>query len=152
MADRVSKKTRSRIMSKIKSKNTSLELNFQKQLWNGGLGGFRLHYCLLGKPDIVFVKQKVVIFLDGDFWHGYNWKKLGRVPPKGYWQEKIQRNINRAKVCNRQLRKNGWKVLRFWEHNIKKNPEKYIKIIKKELLHARHAAHSTHARRHLRTP
>lgn len=133
MPDKFDKKTRSVIMSKIKDKNTSLEVNFRKLLWKYGLKGYRIHYKLSGKPDIVFVSRKTVIFLDGDFWHGYNWKKLGKVPPKKYWQRKIQKNIDRAKKYNKQLKKDGWEVLRFWEHEVNKNPERYINKIKKAL-------------------
>jgi len=117
-------------MSCIRSKNTSLEVNFRKLLWKNGLSHYRIHYNLPGKPDVVYVSKKIVIFIDGDFWHGYNWKKLSKVPPKKYWQEKIQKNVDRAKKYNRQLRKEGWTVLRFWEHDIKKNHEKCIKKVK----------------------
>lgn len=133
MPDIMNKKTRSKVMSKIKSKNTLLEVNFRKILWKNGLTGFRLHYKIAGKPDIVFARKKLAIFLDGDFWHGYNWKNLGKIPPKKYWQAKIQKNIDRAKKYNLQLRKEGWKVLRIWEHDFKNNPEKQIKAIKKQL-------------------
>ena len=119
-------------MSRIRSKNTSLEIEFRKLLWKNGLGRYRIHYNLLGKPDIVYVSKKIVIFLDGDFWHGYNWKKLGKVPPKKYWQKKIQKNIDRAKKYNKMLKKDGWKVIRIWEHEVKKNPEKCIKKLLKE--------------------
>lgn len=119
-------------MSRIRSKNTSLEIEFRKLLWKNGLGRYRIHYNLPGKPDIVYVSKKIVIFLDGDFWHGYNWKKLGKVPPKKYWQKKIQKNIDRAKKYNKMLKKDGWKVIRIWEHEVKKNPEKCIKKLLKE--------------------
>ena len=130
MPDKFDKRTRSSIMSKIRHKNTSLEVDFRKLLWKNGLHSYRIHYKLPGKPDIVFVYRKIVIFLDGDFWHGYNWKKLGKVPPKKYWQGKIQKNIDRAIKYNKQLKKNGWKVFRFWEHEIKKNPDGCIKKVK----------------------
>lgn len=133
MPDKFSSETRSAIMSRIKSKNTSLETNFRKLLWENNLGRYRIHYRLPGKPDIVYVSKKVVIFLDGDFWHGYNWKKLGKIPPKAYWQEKIQKNIDRAQKYNRALKKDGWKVLRFWEHEIKRDSQKCIKKIKSTL-------------------
>ena len=132
MPDKFDKKTRSAIMSNIRHKNTSLEVNFRKLLWENGVGRYRIHYNLPGKPDIVYVSKKIVIFLDGDFWHGYNWKKLGKIPPKKYWQEKIQKNIDRAKRYNRQLKKDGWTVLRFWEHDVKKNPDKCIKKVKED--------------------
>ena len=117
-------------MSKIRHKNTSLEVSFRKLLWENDFGRYRIHYKLPGKPDIVYVSKKIIIFLDGDFWHGYNWKKLGKIPPKKYWQKKIQKNIDRAKKYNKQLKKDGWIVLRFWEHNVKKNPKKCIKKVK----------------------
>ena len=118
-------------MSRIRSKNTSLEVNFRKLLWKNGLGRYRIHYNLPGKPDIVYVSKKVAVFIDGDFWHGYNWKKLGKVPPKKYWQGKIEKNIARAEKYNQKLRRDGWTVLRIWEHDIKKNPEKCIRKVKK---------------------
>ena len=130
MADKFSKAKRSAIMSRIRSKNTSLEVEFRKLLWKNGLGRYRIHYNLPGKPDIVYVSKKVVIFLDGDFWHGYNWKKLGKVPPRKYWQKKIQKNIDRAKKYNKMLKKDGWKVIRIWEHEVKKNVEKCINKIR----------------------
>lgn len=126
MPDKFDKKTRSKIMSKIKSKNTLLELEFRNLLWKSGLGGYRVYYNLPGKPDITYVAKKIVVFIDGDFWHGYNWKRLGRIPPKDYWQGKIEKNT-------RLLGKNGWKVLRFWEHEIKHSPKKCIGKIKAAL-------------------
>jgi DNA mismatch endonuclease (patch repair protein) len=120
-------------MSKIKSTNTCLEVSFRKLLSKNKIRGYRLHYKIIGKPDIVFPAKKVVIFIDGDFWHGYNWKKLGKVPPKKYWQAKIERTMARDKIYTRQLRKEGWKVIRIWEHNLKKNPEIYPLKIKNAL-------------------
>lgn len=129
MPDRITKEQRSKIMSCIRSKNTSLEVSFKKLLSKSGFRGYRLHYKILGVPDIVFVSKKIAIFIDGDFWHGYNWKKLHKTPPKKYWQAKIERNIARDKKYTRQLKKEGWTVLRFWEHDIKKNPERCLKRV-----------------------
>ena len=131
MPNRIPKQKRSRIMSSIKSENTSLEVSFRKILNKNDLKGYRLHYYILGKPDIAFVSKKVAIFIDGDFWHGYNWKELGRIPPKNYWQAKISRTILRDLNYTKQLKKDGWRVLRFWEHEIKKSPEKCIWRIKR---------------------
>ena len=133
MPDRFSKKKRSWIMSRIRSHNTKLEISFFKvlssELHDKGYR-YRKHYeKLLGKPDIVFIKQKIAIFLDGDFWHGYNLKKLGKNVPQKYWLAKIEGNIKRDRKINVELRKMGWKVLRFWEHNLKKDPSAAIKKI-----------------------
>ncbi|MCK5233654.1 MAG: very short patch repair endonuclease [Candidatus Aenigmarchaeota archaeon] len=130
MPDRITKQQRSKIMSHIRSKNTSLELYFRKLLSKDRLRGYRLHYKILGVPDIVFVSKKIAIFIDGDFWHGYNWKNLHKIPPKKYWQAKIERNIARDKRYTMQLKKEGWTVLRFWEHDVKKNPDRCIKKVK----------------------
>lgn len=90
------------------------------------LKGYKMHPKMLGNPDFIFPKKKLVIFIDGDFWHGYNWKKLHKVPPEKYWQAKIKRTIARDKKYTRQLKKAGWKVLRFWENEIKMNPLKCL--------------------------
>lgn len=131
MGEKFSKDVRSKIMSKIRSKDTSPELLLRKALWNAGLKGYRVHYRISGRPDIVFVRKRVAIFVDGDFWHGYLWKRLHKVPPKKYWQEKINGNIRRDKENNELLRKEGWRVLRFWEHEVKNNQDKCIMKIKK---------------------
>jgi len=133
MADKIDKLTRSKIMSRIRSTNTQIELIFRKALFQHGLRGYRVHRQMLGNPDVTFMKHKLAIFIDGDFWHGYNWKVRGKVPPKKYWQEKIQRTIDRDKVITRKLRKKGWKVLRFWEHQVKDNLAGCIKKVRKEI-------------------
>mgnify|MGYP001608769470 CR=1 FL=1 len=115
-------------MSKIRSTNTNPELFLRV-----ALKGNYLRYQpkgVLGNPDFASKKHKIAVFVDGDFWHGYNWKKLDKVPPRKYWQKKIQKNIDRAKKYNKMLKKEGWKVVRLWEHEIKKNEEKCIKLLK----------------------
>ena len=131
--DRISPEARSRVMSRIKGKDTSPEIVLRKALWSAGVRGYRLHCNLHGKPDIVFANKRVVIFVDGDFWHGYLWRKLHKVPPKKYWQEKIRGNIRRDKENNELLRDEGWRILRFWEHEVKNNPKECIKKIVKYL-------------------
>lgn len=94
-----------------------------------GLKGYRLHYKLIGKPDIVFPRKKIVIFIDGCFWH-----KCPRcfIKPRTnvkFWKEKIESNVKRDKIVNSELRKMGWKVLRIWEHELKNG-----KIIKRKVI------------------
>ena len=101
-------------------------VKFKKALSKSGIKGYKSNYKIIGKPDVAFPKRKVAIFIDGDFWHGYNWKKLGKAPPKKYWQAKIMGNIKRDKKCSRALKKDGWKVMRFWEHEINSNVEKCL--------------------------
>jgi DNA mismatch endonuclease (patch repair protein) len=81
---------------------------------------------LPGKPDIVFTRQRVVIFCDGDFWHGRDWEERKRKLRKGanpaYWVAKIQANIDRDRRYDEQLTDLGWSVLRIWELDILKSP------------------------------
>lgn len=80
----------------------------------------------MGNPDVVFVKQKIAIFLDSDFWHGRNFDKLRPQLRSAFWQKKIARNIERDKEVNRALRRSGWTVFRFGENEIRKNPLRTI--------------------------
>jgi DNA mismatch endonuclease (patch repair protein) len=132
MADIFDKKTRSRIMSKIRSKDTKPELILRKKLWERNLR-YRLHKRDARNADIVFAKNKIAVFVDGDFWHGYNWKIQGKIPPKGFWQEKIKRNMKRDKKTAEWLEKEGWKVIRFWEHEVIEDVEGCIEMIVIEL-------------------
>lgn len=137
MTDVFSRKKRSIIMSRIKSKDTNLEKDFFKKmsscLYKKGYR-CRKHYKKIpGNPDIAFVRQKVAIFLDGDFWHGYNFAKIKNKLPKKYWLKKIEGNIKRDRGVNARLRKKGWTVLRFWEHQLKKNSASALKKIERAL-------------------
>lgn len=116
-------KERSELMSKIRSVNTKPELALRKALWKSGLR-YRLNVPKLkGKPDIVFNKYKIVVFVDGEFWHGYNWieKKPKIKANRKYWIKKIERNIERDLENTNFLISDGYNVFRFWEHEIKKN-------------------------------
>lgn len=89
---------------------------------------------LPGKPDIVFPRARVVVFCDGDFWHGRNWNKLRSNLKKGtnanYWSAKIAYNIERDRRNTDMLKKAGWQVIRLWETDIKCNPSNAAKYIK----------------------
>lgn len=114
---------RSNLMRKIKSNNTTPEITLRKALWAEGVR-YRLNVSKLpGKPDIVINKKKIVIFIDGEFWHGYNWedKKSKIKSNTNYWIKKIERNMERDKLNNQKLTSMGYQVFRFWEHEIKKN-------------------------------
>ncbi len=114
---------RSKIMSKIRGKNTKPELAFRKALYAAGYR-YRIDYKkLIGKPDIALKKYKTVIFIDGEYWHGKNWKE--RKPKvktnREFWIAKIERNMQRDQEVNQELKKLGYTVFRFWESDIKKN-------------------------------
>lgn len=113
---------RSKLMGKIRGKNTKPELAFRKALWKSGYR-YRIDYKkLIGKPDIALKKYKTVIFIDGEFWHGFQWeeRKLKIKTNKEFWIPKIERNIQRDKEVNLALEQMGYTVFRFWEREIKK--------------------------------
>jgi len=127
-------RSRSDLMKKIRSSNTIPELSLRKELWKLGYR-YRLNLSKLkGKPDIVFNKFKLVVFVDGEFWHGYEWrkKKPKLKANREYWIKKIERNIERDKENNKYLRSMGYVVLRFWEHEIKKD---LVKCVNKIVFH-----------------
>jgi len=126
-------KKRSEIMKKIRSIDTMPEIFFRKALWAEGIRYRKNNRKLPGKPDICISKYKTIVFIDGEFWHGYQWKtKKKKIKAnRKYWIPKIEKNIKRDKRNNRLLDKEGWKVIRFWEHEIKKKPDKcFNKVIK----------------------
>ena len=113
---------RSELMGKIKSQGTTPEQKIRKFLWSVGVRYRKNVKGLPGTPDIVISKYKLIIFIDGDLWHGYNWneKKMRLKSNRKFWVPKIERNIQRDKEHNLFYKKNGWRVMRFWEHEIKK--------------------------------
>jgi len=114
---------RSELMQKIKGVNTKPELLFRKALWAKGFR-YRVNKTgLPGKPDIVLKSRRLIIFIDGEFWHGYKWheKKPKIKANRGYWIPKIERNMQRDRENNQKLKELGYTVLRFWEHEIKKD-------------------------------
>lgn len=126
---------RSKTMSKIRSKDTKPELLLRKALWAKG-HRYRLRVKKLpGSPDIVFRKFKLVIFIDGEFWHGLNWaeKKKKIKSNRAFWIPKIERNMQRDEENNMALEELGWTILRFWENSIKKDLNKCIATIEKQL-------------------
>jgi DNA mismatch endonuclease, patch repair protein len=113
-------KARSVIMSRIRAKNTKPEILLRKALWDQGLRYRKAPKNLPGKPDIVLRKFKLVVFVDGEFWHGYDWenKKKTIKSNQGFWIPKIERNILRDKQNNALLQKMGFRVLRFWQKEV----------------------------------
>ena len=119
MADNLSKEQRRKNMSRIKSKETKIEIAFRKALWKFGFRYSKNSGKYLGKPDLALPKYKTVIFVDGCFWHGC--KKHWRLPAsnKKYWSAKIQRNIARRKEVSKFYKKQKWQIIRIWEHDLK---------------------------------
>ncbi|MBT8187246.1 MAG: very short patch repair endonuclease [Croceitalea sp.] len=126
---------RSKIMSKIRGKNTKPELAFRKSLWAAGYR-YRIDYKkLIGKPDIALNKYKTVIFIDGEFWHGYNWieRKHKIKSNREFWIPKIERNIQRDQEVNQNLKEMGYTVFRFWEKEVVKNLDECLTSVLRHL-------------------
>ncbi|MBE7539555.1 MAG: DNA mismatch endonuclease Vsr [Opitutaceae bacterium] len=117
MTDVFTKAKRSAVMSRIRSSgNKDTELRLIEIFKVRGITGWRRGYTMVGKPDFVFAKIRLAVFVDGCFWHAC--PKHFRLPQSRteFWTQKISRNQDRDRLVNRTLRKNGWKVVRIWEH------------------------------------
>lgn len=131
--DNLSPKQRKKNMQNICSKNTEIELILRKALWKRGYRYRKNFNALPGRPDIVLTKYKIVIFCDGEFFHGKDWDileaRLKESNNSEYWIKKISRNKERDDEINKKLSFLGWKVLRFWGKDIKNNIDECIQVI-----------------------
>ena len=110
-------------MSRIRCKDTKIEVTLRKELWSRGLRYRKNVKTIPGKPDIAFIGKKVAVFCDSEFWHGYDWeyRKTDIKTNKDFWITKIERNIQRDLEVNQLLEEKGWVVLRFWGKEIQKD-------------------------------
>ena len=118
MTDVFTKAKRSAVMSLIRSRgNRTTELRLVALVREYGISGWRRSEPVFGKPDFVFRRERVAVFVDGCFWHGCPKAKHAPLPKtrKEWWAEKLSRNKSRDRLVNRTLRKTGWTVLRVWE-------------------------------------
>lgn len=120
------KKTKEQIsynMKRVRNKNSKIEQLLRKELWSRGLRYRKNVTSIFGKLDIVFLKKKIAVFVDSEFWHGYNWESAQNdiKSNREFWIPKIERNIKRDMEVNEYLQNNGWLVLRFWGKDIKQN-------------------------------
>lgn len=122
---------RSRLMQKIRSEGTKPEQKLRKALWHLGYRYRKNVKSLPGKPDIAIKKYKVAIFIDGEFWHGYNWpeKKRRIKRNRAYWIPKIERNMQRDREHTLRLQQMGYTVFRFWEQRLKKEFHQCLRAV-----------------------
>ena len=130
MTDVFTPKKRSWVMSRIRSRNTKIDLKMKRILSDTNYK-FEMYPKMFGSPDFVLERKRIAIFCDGDFWHGYRYNEKKK-PAKKFWRDKIQDNMSRDKKVSRKLRRDGWSVLRFWEHDIEKNPELCVRKLKRK--------------------
>ena len=128
MPDNLTPEQRSYCMSRIKGKDTGLETRVRSELHKRGFR-FRKHVKELpGKPDVVFTKAKVAVFIDGDFWHGYRFPSWEH-KVSGFWKNKINKNRERDRRNYKKLKKMGWIVIRLWQHDLERDFQKCIERI-----------------------
>lgn len=132
--DVLTKEQRRKNMQNIRSKDTSIELVLRKALWSEGYRYRKNYKKLPGKPDIALTRYKIAVFCDSEFFHGKDWEtlrtRLSRSDKGEYWIKKIERNMARDNEVEKELHYLGWKVIRFWGKDIKKNPEVCVRVIR----------------------
>lgn len=124
-------------MSRIRGKDTSIELALRKALWAKGYRYRKNYKGLPGSPDIALTKYKIAIFCDSEFFHGKDWdslkSKLEKGKNPGYWIKKIERNIERDWNKYKKLELEGWTVIHFWGKDILKNPDECVRVIEEAI-------------------
>lgn len=134
MSDNLTPEDRLKTMRAVKGKGTKLEQRFFSMLAGMRIGGWKKNVSeIVGKPDVVFPEQKIVVFIDGCFWHGCPicQRKLPKTN-REYWEQKINRNVALAQVVNSELHQAGWTIIRIWEHEMK--DAKAISLVKQKLV------------------
>lgn len=131
------KETISKNMSRIRSKDTSIEVKLRKELWHKGYRYRKNYKKLPGSPDIALTKYKIAIFCDSEFFHGKDWEVLKARLEKGsnpeYWIKKIERNRDRDVENDKKLLFLGWTVIHFWGRDILQNTEECIRVIEETI-------------------
>ena len=133
--DVLTKEQRRKNMQAIKSKDTKDEILLAKALWHRGHRYRKNNKTIFGKPDLTFKKYKVAVFVDSEYFHGKDWhiEKHRIKTNRNFWWTKIEGNIKRDESVNEHLINNGWKVLRFWSKEIRKNLANCISLIEQQL-------------------
>ncbi len=135
MADDMSPEQRRKNMQRIRSKDTLIEIKLRTALWKEGIRYRKNYKKLIGKPDIAITKYRIAVFCDSSFWHGRDFDTKKPVGTNHeYWDAKIRRNMSRDEEVNRQLRAEGWTVLRFWDIEINKNVNECVRTVKEAIL------------------
>jgi len=133
--DKHTPEQRRRNMQAVKNKDSQIEVALRRALFNKGYRYRKNYPKIPGKPDIVFVKEKIAIFCDSEFWHGYDWenRKADFKSRRDFWIPKIERNMERDREVNRLLEAEGFVVLRFWGKQIKNELEGVISEIEQTI-------------------
>lgn len=138
MADVLTPEQRKKNMQHIKGKDTKIEVLLRKALWRRGYQYRKNYKKLPGHPDIVLPKYKIVIFCDGEFFHGKDWEvlkpRLEKSNNSEFWIKKISKNREHDDEINKQLLFQGWTVIRFWGRDIKKHLDECVRVVEETIL------------------
>lgn len=129
--DKLTPSQRRKNMQHVKNKDSQIELKLRRALWHAGFRYRKNYRAVFGCPDIVFLRLKIAVFCDSEFWHGYDWenRKHDFKSHQEFWIPKIERNMARDREVNERLKAEGWTVLRFFGREIKNNVDECVKII-----------------------
>ena len=118
--DRHTPEQRHKNMQAVKNSGSEIELLLRKELWSRGMRYRKNAKKIFGKPDIVFIRKKIAVFCDSEFWHGYDWEnhKNDIKSRRDFWIPKIERNMERDREVTERLKAEGWTVIRFWGEQI----------------------------------
>jgi DNA mismatch endonuclease (patch repair protein) len=135
MTDVFTKSKRSEVMSRIRGRgNKDTEVALAKLLRANGITGWRRHQPVFGKPDFIFRKVRLAVFVDGCFWHGCPKHATRPKSNAAFWRRKLAANKARDRLVTRTLRARGWHVLRIWEHELaRKNEARLMRRIRRSL-------------------
>ena len=129
--DRLTPAQRRKNMQRVRNKDSQIELKLRRTLWHAGYRYRKNVRSIFGCPDIVFLRLKIAIFCDSEFWHGFDWenRKHDFKSRQDFWIPKIERNMARDREVNARLAAEGWTVLRFFGKEIQHNVDGCVKII-----------------------
>ena len=129
--DRLTPEQRRKNMQHVRNKDSQIELKLRRALWHAGLRYRKNVRAVFGCPDVVFLRLKIAVFCDSEFWHGCDWenRKHDFKSHQEFWIPKIERNMARDREVNERLTAEGWTVLRFFGKEIKKDVDKCVRIV-----------------------
>ena len=135
MSDVFTKQKRSEVMSRIRGHgNKETEIALLMLFRKHGITGWRRNQTVFGKPDFVFATRRVAVFVDGCFWHLCPKHSNVPVNNRAFWKKKLTANKTRDLAVNKALRQDGWCVVRIWEHELTKHPQRCIQRITRALI------------------
>lgn len=129
--DKLTPEQRRKNMQHVRNKDSQIELKLRRALWHAGLRYRKNVRAVFGCPDVVFLRLKIAVFCDSEFWHGFDWEKRKHdfKSRQEFWIPKIERNMARDREVNERLTAEGWTVLRFFGKEIKRDVDKCVRIV-----------------------